>query len=324
MPLQVRRKDPKPQGVGFVSLRCSLARVEGYSEESSSGGEPSAPSRLTTTVGGFSCSGRMMDAWNRSRSGTTCAPSTAVRGLALSMSSAADSPARTSAPQAPALESPASEADSGPRWHGSFAKFNPATSSWKTRQCLLLGGLESFSETWPNYGMMRDGECSAQPALEHPTCESESGFVPTPTANDSSNTANSTANRSNPDSKHHSGTTLVDYIRLWPTPTASLGTKGGRVTPRKGSEGGTLIEAVSARMFPTPTRRDFKSGTSKNGPPDRQGSPALARAGRISWWDAEPTVGRVVDRMAHRVDRLRAIGNGQVPAVARRAWRELA
>ena len=44
-------------------------------------------------------------------------------------------------------------------------------------------------------------------------------------------------------------------------PTASLATKGGRVTPRKARNGGTLIEAVSMRMFPTPTARDWKSGS---------------------------------------------------------------
>lgn len=37
-------------------------------------------------------------------------------------------------------------------------------------------------------------------------------------------------------------------------------------------------------------------------------------------WLVEPSVGRVVDGMAHRVDRLRAIGNGQVPAVFKMAW----
>jgi len=41
------------------------------------------------------------------------------------------------------------------------------------------------------------------------------------------------------------------------------------------------------------------------------------------WWQAEPAVGRVVDGMAARVDRLRALGGGQVPAVARFAWRAL-
>jgi len=37
-------------------------------------------------------------------------------------------------------------------------------------------------------------------------------------------------------------------------------------------------------------------------------------------WDTEPDVGRVADGVAHRVDRLKAIGNGAVPAVAKTAW----
>jgi DNA (cytosine-5)-methyltransferase 1 len=39
-----------------------------------------------------------------------------------------------------------------------------------------------------------------------------------------------------------------------------------------------------------------------------------------SWWEVEPDVGRVADGVAARVDRLKAIGNGQVSEVARRAW----
>jgi DNA (cytosine-5)-methyltransferase 1 len=41
------------------------------------------------------------------------------------------------------------------------------------------------------------------------------------------------------------------------------------------------------------------------------------------WWESEPNVGRVADGVAARVDRLKAIGNGQVPAVAALAWRIL-
>lgn len=41
----------------------------------------------------------------------------------------------------------------------------------------------------------------------------------------------------------------------------------------------------------------------------------------IDWWAVEPGLGRVADGVANRVDRLRAIGNGQVPAVVRAAWR---
>ena len=42
-----------------------------------------------------------------------------------------------------------------------------------------------------------------------------------------------------------------------------------------------------------------------------------------SWWNAEPNVGRVANGVAARVDRLKAIGNGQVPIVAATAWRLL-
>ncbi len=42
--------------------------------------------------------------------------------------------------------------------------------------------------------------------------------------------------------------------------------------------------------------------------------------GSASWWEVEPDVGRVADGVAARVDRLKAIGNGQVSEVARRAW----
>lgn len=41
------------------------------------------------------------------------------------------------------------------------------------------------------------------------------------------------------------------------------------------------------------------------------------------WWSAEPDVGRVAHGVAARVDRLKAIGNGQVPAVAATAFRVL-
>jgi DNA (cytosine-5)-methyltransferase 1 len=41
------------------------------------------------------------------------------------------------------------------------------------------------------------------------------------------------------------------------------------------------------------------------------------------FWKVEPNVGRVVDGLASRMDRLKAIGNGQVPLCAATAWRIL-
>jgi len=45
--------------------------------------------------------------------------------------------------------------------------------------------------------------------------------------------------------------------------------------------------------------------------------------GSSQWWETEPNVDRVADGVAARVDRLKAIGNGQVPAVAATAWKLL-
>jgi DNA (cytosine-5)-methyltransferase 1 len=41
---------------------------------------------------------------------------------------------------------------------------------------------------------------------------------------------------------------------------------------------------------------------------------------RLTSWPSEPSVGRVADGVACRVDRLKALGNGQVPRVAAAAW----
>ena len=54
-----------------------------------------------------------------------------------------------------------------------------------------------------------------------------------------------------------------------------------------------------------------------------QEQPWRASIGTSQWWETEPELGRVADGVAHRVDRLKAIGNGQVPLCAATAWRLL-
>jgi DNA (cytosine-5)-methyltransferase 1 len=51
--------------------------------------------------------------------------------------------------------------------------------------------------------------------------------------------------------------------------------------------------------------------------------PKLGNIGDASWWKSEPNVGRVANGMVARVDRLKSIGNGQVPLCAATAWRIL-
>lgn len=89
---------------------------------------------------------------------------------------------RTSRWPARAQELKVREADSGAKWQGSFAKFDPDTLSWKTAQCSLLGGSEEFSETWPKWGSMRNGESYPRTTPALPTYENASGLWPTPDA----------------------------------------------------------------------------------------------------------------------------------------------
>ena len=48
--------------------------------------------------------------------------------------------------------------------------------------------------------------------------------------------------------------------------------------------------------------------------------PKLGNFGSSSWWEIEPNMGRVADGVAARMDRLKAIGNGQVPLCAATVW----
>ena len=50
---------------------------------------------------------------------------------------------------------------------------------------------------------------------------------------------------------------------------------------------------------------------------------SLSADGFGRWWSSEPGLDRVADGVANRVDRIKAIGNGQVPLVAARAFCEL-
>lgn len=72
--------------------------------------------------------------------------------------------------------------DFGRKCSESFAKLSQDMSLWKTSQLCWDGELESFSETWPRSGTMRNGIVSQRPMLEPLTIETEFGLWPTPEA----------------------------------------------------------------------------------------------------------------------------------------------
>ena len=84
---------------------------------------------------------------------------------------------------------------------------------------------------------------------------------------------------------------------------------GEKVCDESGRCGSIISNADQARL----QVGDWSAGSS--GP--------LSSIEQCHWWHSEPDVGRVVDGVAARVDRLKAIGNGQVPLCAAIAWRYL-
>ncbi len=169
--------------------------------------------------------------------------------------------------------------------HGSFAFFDPATSSWRTCQHSLFEGCPEFSETWPGSGTMRSGtvfrlpplvpRISAGGSLSLPTPRANErgqyqrgrgqkgeerltltgyamqGLLPTPTANDAKNSTFPPSLRGRE--------SLIGF--LYPTPGASDGTKGGP-NSRDGS-GTPHLSSVAHKMYPTPRSdgRDNAGGT---------------------------------------------------------------
>ena len=158
------------------------------------------------------------------------------------MSSAEAFPARISAQPDAERASPASALASGRRWPESWVKWCPDSSSWRTRQCSLLGGLESFSGTWPRWGTMRGGECWALTTPEHPISGIESGsWLATPTAK---------ANQLSPSMRKHPGCRA-----WWPTPVAD----GDRTTDYAQGERSLGAEVRRRQNWPTPTKHDYHS-----------------------------------------------------------------
>ncbi len=145
-----------------MSWHFSQAMEAEFWAAACSDGEPSAPSKLTTKPDNDLWTARTMAVCGPSPFGTTSAPLTGSHGLDVWMSSLAAFHVPTFQLLGKEQESPVKNQGSGVNLLGSFARFDPATSSWKTPQLSLLGGLEPFSETWPRWGLMRDGVCSEQ------------------------------------------------------------------------------------------------------------------------------------------------------------------
>lgn len=143
----------------YENSRCSRELAAESLGESCLGGEPSALLNGNPTQLAYLLPVKTTESWSRFPSGMTCKPLTESRGQDVLTWFLEGFPVRTYLAPEKAQELKESDLECGDKWRGSLAKYDPDSRSWKTAQCLLLGGLEQFSETWPRWGLMRDGEC---------------------------------------------------------------------------------------------------------------------------------------------------------------------
>jgi hypothetical protein len=238
-----------------MSWLYSQALVVAFSEATSSDGARSALSNGSPTPRAFLPPDRTTAFSRPSRFGMTFGPLTDDLGAELLTWFLAASRAKTSALPAKGQESKESDPACGATWRASWARFDHATSSWKTAQPSLLGDSDEFSVTWPRSGMTADGQCWELPTLARTTNASDSGLWPTPLVPNGGRSIRHAEIRGR--SAYSNGKKvqidLAAAVRMWPTPTVcgNYNRKGASATSGDG-----LPTAV--KLWATPVRRDYR------------------------------------------------------------------
>jgi DNA (cytosine-5)-methyltransferase 1 len=237
-----------------MSWLFSQALVEEYLAANSLDGEPSVQSNGKPTQQAYCAPDKMTDFSRFSRFGITFKPLSENLGEILLMLYLEDFHAKTLAPQEKAQELMENVPECGEKWRGSFVKYDPNTSLWKTHQCSLAGDLDEFLETWPQWGLMRNGECWEQQTLEQTI--RGIGFGLLPNGVDSFHTPNTTGL----DGGSNSRRALKKKMDLWPTPVHSEARQGLQIR-RKGKKGTQTSLSTAVLTWPTPRTKGMCGGT---------------------------------------------------------------
>jgi len=269
-----------------MSWLYSQALVEEYLGENFLDGEQFAPLSGSHTQQAYCAPDKMTAFFRLSRFGMTFKPLMESHGEVLLTSFRAAFHVPTSASQDAAQDLMESTPPCGITWRGWLAKFDHDSYLWKTAQCSFIEDSDESLATFPASGMTRGGLLWELSMLEHRIKETERGLWRTPDTGGGD---------------------------IWP---AQAGQESSRERSAHPDQIGGPSEQskIMANTSGKDAQRRWKSlGVQEERDPPRG----------TGWWAIEPRVGRVADGVAARVDRLKAIGNGQVPAVAATAWKLL-
>lgn len=326
-----------------MSWHYSLALVEEFSER---GLLVTASSvRLNTNrTASRSCFGdKRKGRSTPSQSGTTSDHLTVNLGMASSMSCLLDSPANPSAWQGPCEEKTTTETF-GLIQRESLAKYDQELSSWRTLpDC--FGSTEPLSSvTLPAWGMIVSGGLYPLAPQVPPISGSGGGVWPTQRPSEGSmrlmrqRVLDGSISEAEGAGMLNGKSPLEAHARLprWPTPQSRdwKNADGKRFPdPERSSDLNDAVdfmEVSQGRL--NPSWVEFVMGwpvgwTSLDPLPEgtMEAWETSVKAG--TYWDVDPAdtgeVPRLTDKKENRVSRLKAIGNGQVPAQVLLAWEVL-
>ena len=167
-----------------MSWLFSQALVVEYLGENFSDGEQSAPLNGNPIQQAYCAPDKMTDFSRLSRFGMTYKPLTESRGEELLTLYLEDFRAKIYPQLETEKDLTESEVDYGKRWGGLLAKLDQDSCSWRTPQCSLIMDSTECLQTFPNWGLMRDGVLWEQTMLAHPIEGNDFGWWPTPVASD--------------------------------------------------------------------------------------------------------------------------------------------
>jgi hypothetical protein len=269
-----------------MSWLYSQALVEEYLGENFLDGEPSAPLNGKPIQQAYCAPDKMMAFSRLSRFGMTFKPLMANLGEELLTLFREDFHAQTFPLQAEAQDLMEKVPPCGITWRGWLAKFDPDLYLWKTAQCSFIEESGECLETFPVSGMTRGGLLWERMTLERRTKGIERGLWRTPDTGGGD---------------------------IWNPQTRPESSKKRSTHPNQ--IGGSSEQFKTMAHAST---EDVQRQRKSLGIRQERDTPS-----GTGWWATEPRLGRVADGVAARVDRLKAIGNGQVPLCAATAWRIL-
>lgn len=306
-----------------------------FLEENSSAGGVLEPSKSKSIQEMYCCKDSLTDAYLDSLFGTTSKHLDQTiqnvnpilkdyKESEINLSYPEDSLVKTCQLQEMEKDSTEKKVNYGLKWPAQSVRYDQDSFSWKIHPSLFQEGLIESSISLPRWGMMQHGELSKLDMPAHLTKEKECGYWQTPTVQDGNGR---TYHNQKNGSKTLSLLGQVKYggkkmLEKYPTPTSSMITMGD----------------FKQAMFNSSNRPEYKTITGGSLNPDwiewLMGWP-LGWTGQKEinfdqWLDAmhgkDPNfdyVPRTKKNVKNRTARIKAIGNGQVPAVVRLAWETL-